>query len=119
MARRRPSPIPPPRSGCASRGPTRSAAQLEKATAGQRIANHPIQVRRFDRADQAAGCHVVYLASADGPAVNRALQGLRGKPVLTVTDAAFEDTARGIVHFVVRDNRSGSRSTPRRPRAPA
>jgi hypothetical protein len=80
-------------------------AQLEKATAGQRIANHPIVVRRFGRADQAAGCHVVYFADSDDQAVARALQGLRSRPVLTVTDEAFDDKGRGIIHFVVRDGR--------------
>lgn len=80
-------------------------AQLDKATAGQRIANHPIVVRRIARPDQAGGCHVLYLADADGQAVARALQGLKGRPVLTVTDEAFDDDARGIIHFVVRDSR--------------
>jgi len=79
--------------------------QLEQATAGQRIGGRSIQVRRSANLDRAANCHVVYLGNADASAALRTLQGLRGKPVLTVTDASFEDSSRGIIHFVLREGR--------------
>ena len=78
---------------------------LEQMTAGQRIGGLPIAVRRVDTVERAAGCQVVYIASANAPSVSRTLQAVRGKPVLTVTDASLEDSARGIVHFVLKDSR--------------
>ncbi len=80
-------------------------ALLEQVTAGQRIGGLPISVRLIDTADRIAGCQVVYIASANAPSVLRTLQAVRGKPVLTVTDASLEDSARGIVHFVLKDSR--------------
>lgn len=79
--------------------------QLAQLTAGQRIGNYPIQVRRLGALDRPAGCHILYIGNADALAVSRTIQGVRGKPVLTVTDARFEDSTRGIIHFVLRDNR--------------
>lgn len=76
---------------------------LDQAVAGQKIEAHPIVVRRAG--DKAAGCHILYLGMASAPSAAQALRSVRGSPVLTVTDSAFEDGARGIVHFVIRDSR--------------
>lgn len=76
---------------------------LDQAVAGQKIESHPIVVRRAG--DKAAGCHILYVGMASAPSAAQALRSVRGSPVLTVTDSAFEDGARGIVHFVIRDSR--------------
>jgi hypothetical protein len=76
---------------------------LDQAVAGQKIESHPIVVRRAG--DKAAGCHILYLGMASAPSAAQTLRSVRGSPVLTVTDSAFEDGARGIVHFVIRDSR--------------
>jgi len=78
---------------------------LRQAVADQRIGSHPILLREIDRSDRAAGCHVLYLAGPNAAAVAQGLRKVRGTPVLTVTDSAFQDGATGIVHFVVRDKR--------------
>jgi hypothetical protein len=78
---------------------------LDQAVAGQKIEAHPIVVRRVAAADKASRCHILYLGLASAPSAAQALRGVRGAPVLTVTDSAFEDGARGIVHFVIRDSR--------------
>ncbi|MES2342592.1 MAG: YfiR family protein [Pseudomonadota bacterium] len=77
---------------------------LDQATLGQKIGGHRIVVRRLGGAEKALGCHVLYLAGLHGPAAAEALQGVRGAPVLTVTDQAG-DAPAGIITFVVRDNR--------------
>jgi hypothetical protein len=79
--------------------------QLEQVTAGQRIGGRSILVRRSNSVDRGATCHILYLGNTDATVTSRALQGLRGRPVLTVTDASFEDSSRGIIHFVLREGR--------------
>jgi hypothetical protein len=78
---------------------------LDQAVAGQRIDSHPIVVRHIPVLDKAAGCHIVYVGVSNAESVAQELRSVRGTPVLTVTDAAFENSARGIVHFVIRDSR--------------
>jgi hypothetical protein len=77
---------------------------LERAVGGQRIGERPIALRRLDAAGSVEECDILYVAGSSEQSVAEALDAARGAPVLTVTDAAQGD-ARGIVHFVIRDNR--------------
>ena len=72
---------------------------LDEAARGQHIDGHPLQVRRLGGAGQAGGCHVAYV---QGGAPS--LQGLQGKPVLTVTDAR-SGPGGGMIHFVIHQGR--------------
>jgi hypothetical protein len=71
---------------------------LDRATAGQSFGERPVMVRRTAISAPDAGCHTLYTASPE------ALAAVRGRPVLTVTDAARGD-AKGIVNFVLQNNR--------------
>jgi hypothetical protein len=74
---------------------------LEEAARGQQVDGHPLQVRRIEAAGQsAAGCHVAYLQGAAAGL----LQGLQGKPVLTVTDSRAGGQS-GMIHFVIHQGR--------------
>jgi hypothetical protein len=83
-------------------GSDRFARTLMRVTSGQRSSGRSFEVRRV-RAEQARGCHVVYAA---GLATSDTLHAVRGRPVLTITDStAGADEDRGMIHFVVVDNR--------------
>lgn len=75
---------------------------LDRALDGQAVGQHPVAVRRLDRLDRNSACHVAYVAGSRRQSVAEGLAGVRGAPVLTVTDSGGP---RGIVHFVVKDNR--------------
>lgn len=70
---------------------------LDEAARGQQVDGHPLQVRRLAAPGSAGGCHVAY----SSPAM---LQGLQGKPVLTVTDARA-GAQGGMIHFVIHRGR--------------
>lgn len=78
---------------------------LDQAVGGQRIGQHPIEVHRMQTARPDSGCHIMYVAGSAVQPVAQALDAIRGTPVLTVTDSASGADAKGIVHFVIRDNR--------------
>lgn len=80
-------------------------AILDEAVAGQRISERPVALRRLPRAERQSGCHIAYMAGSAAQPTSAALNALRGTPVLTFTDEARRDTAKGIIHFVVRDDR--------------
>lgn len=80
-------------------------AVLDEALAGQSIEGHPILLRRLARVDRQSACHILFAAGSPEQSVAEALEAVRGTPVLTFTDAARAPQAKGIVHFVMRDER--------------
>jgi hypothetical protein len=71
---------------------------LDQAVRGQQIDGQPIQVKRLARPSDDAGCTVAFAASS------AMLEPMRGKPILTVTDAR-SSVQRGMIHFVVSQGR--------------
>jgi hypothetical protein len=76
----------------------------DEAAKGQSIAGHAVTVRHIAAPTRDARCHILYVAASQRNAA-AALASVRGTPVLTVTDAANDANSRGIVNFVVDDNR--------------
>ena len=72
---------------------------IDDAVRGHQVDGHPLRVRRLAAPDQAGGCHVAFVQGG-APM----LQGLQGKPVLTVTDSRGGGQA-GMIHFVVHQGR--------------
>jgi hypothetical protein len=78
-------------------------ASLDTAVRGQRVDSHPIQIRRLQRVDAAAGCHILYLGESRTQTSADAARAVRGSPVLTVSDDG--EAGGAIIRFVVKDNR--------------
>ncbi len=68
----------------------------------QAVGGRPLVVRTIEDPAMARTCHILY---ATGVSTDDALRAAQQLPVLTVTDAASRIGGRGIVHFVVVDNR--------------
>ena len=80
------------------------SALVDQAVQGEQVEGHAIDVVHLAQVRHDARCHILYVAT-HGPAAVAALDSVRGLPVLTVTDAARDPRARGIVNFIVQDNR--------------
>ena len=82
---------------------------LDQATAGQRVGQHAIVVRRLQRVDRGANCHILFIGASRGQTAADALSAVKGAPVLTVTDSASADADAGasasVIQFVMQDNR--------------
>lgn len=85
-------------------GESRFAGLVADGIAGQSAEGHSLAVRRVTTTADENGCQVLFVSSADAAVVNAALAAVRGKPVLTVTDAA-PSGERGIVNFVLLGDR--------------
>ncbi len=81
-------------------GPDPFGTDLEKATAGQKDGDHPLAVRRMETLLPGAVCQILFIHDAD--LADEALDALRTRPVMTVTDSGMR--AHGIISFVVIDN---------------
>ena len=80
-------------------------ALLDDVVRGQKIDSHPVAVVRLDHVDRAAGCHILFSGALRQQAASDALDKVRGAAVLTVTDGVADPGGRGIVDFVLKDNR--------------
>jgi hypothetical protein len=78
---------------------------VEQTLVGQVVADHRIQVTRLARVDGQANCHVLYVRGSRAQSPAEALAAVRGKPVLTVTDEDDRGPARGMLHYVLVNNR--------------
>jgi YfiR/HmsC-like len=78
---------------------------LDQAVRGQKIGARPILVMRLDRVERGVACQVLFVAPSRRQAQAEALEKVRGQPVLTVTDAAADAAARGMIDFVLKDAR--------------
>jgi hypothetical protein len=78
---------------------------LDRAVNGQAIAGHQIAIHRLTRVTGNPGCAVLFATGSAAQSVADILAATRGMPVLTVTDSASDPAAKGIINFIVVDNR--------------
>ena len=80
-------------------------ALLDRAAAGQGVAGHKIAVLRLTAVQAEAHCQMIYIATADAAGLRQVLASVAGTPVLTVTDSVTDPADKGMINFVVADNR--------------
>jgi hypothetical protein len=73
---------------------------VRRSVAGQVVGGRGFVVEASISLEQASHCHVAYFGPRGFAPTAAVLEALRGRPVLTVTDAVV-GTAGGIVHFVI------------------
>jgi hypothetical protein len=85
-------------------GESRFASLVANGVAGQSAEGHSLVVRRVTTTAEENGCQVLFISSADAAVLDATLVAVRGRPVLTVTDAA-PNGEHGIVNFLLLDDR--------------
>jgi len=77
-----------------------------EATSGQSVAGRSITVIRMPGPPpRGTRCQIMYVAGPRSSQVRAALDSVKGTSVLTVTDSAPEAAVRGIINFVIVENR--------------
>lgn len=78
---------------------------LDKAVSGERIGEHPAEVKRLDAAAAETLCHILFTRGSAHQSIAEALRAVAGHPMLTITEAFNFGAGGGVINFVVRDNR--------------
>jgi hypothetical protein len=78
---------------------------LDRAVANQRYGDHPVVVSQLTETARAEQCQLLYIATDDPRIAVQFLAPVRDLPVLTVTNAMRDEDAKGIINFVVADDR--------------
>jgi hypothetical protein len=85
---------------------------LDQAVRGQKVGDRPVVVMRLDHVERGAPCTILFIGPSRRQPPADALDRVRGQAVLTVTDAAADPAARGMIDFVLRDGRVRFRIDP-------
>jgi YfiR/HmsC-like len=78
---------------------------LDRAADRQSIAGFPVTIRRVPVVARSTGCQVLYASGSPEQPVADMLAAVRGTPVLTLTDQATDPKSRGMINFIISDNR--------------
>jgi hypothetical protein len=72
---------------------------LDEVVANEILKGNPIEVRRYDRPEQAKGCHILFISASETANLSRILGELQGLPVLTVADMSRFAASDAIITF--------------------
>ena len=79
---------------------------LDRVVEGQRTGDRDVVVRRMETVSPDDHCQILYVGAADPAVVKQLLAPVAASaPVLTVTDSIDALDAKGMINFVVADNR--------------
>lgn len=77
---------------------------LDDLTANEQLDDKPVSVLRLKKADEARGCAIAYISASEGNRVGADVNALRGRAVLTVSDAPDFLQRGGMIQLLVVDS---------------
>jgi hypothetical protein len=72
---------------------------LDTSLSGKNVAGHPFQVRHIKQAQEAQGCHVVFIGEGENKQIPVTLALLKGSPILTVGESERFVEDGGMIAF--------------------
>jgi hypothetical protein len=80
-------------------------AQLDDAVRDEKIGLRPLVVRRYQRVDEIAECHLLFISGSEAGQLPKIMARLKGRSMLTVGDTAGFNRLGGMVRFVTENNK--------------
>jgi hypothetical protein len=78
---------------------------LDQTVAGEMIGNQSVAARRISSPQDAADCQILFISSSEANRLNKIIEALGKSAVLTVSDIPQFSQRRGMIQFVLDDNR--------------
>ncbi len=78
---------------------------LEEIVSGEKVNGHPVIIRYYKNADEIKTCHILFINLADTKKQEQAIALLKGRNILTVSDASSFPRYGGMVKLFTRDNK--------------
>lgn len=78
---------------------------LEKIVSGEKVNGHPLVVQYYKNLDDIKSCHILFINSDETNKRKEAVATLKGRNVLTVSDAPDFLNEEGMVKFFTRNNK--------------
>ncbi len=79
---------------------------LDVAVKNERVKRHPLVIRRFNRVEEIAACHILYIIPADKDEIKTILDRLTSRHILTVSDASNFARLGGMIRLYTEANKT-------------
>jgi hypothetical protein len=80
-------------------------AFLDETVRGEKVNNRPLLVERYHRVDEIKSCHVLFVSQSEAARLEEIVAGLKGRSILTVSDAAGFAGRGGMIRFTTENNK--------------
>ena len=80
-------------------------AYLDETVRGERVNDRPLTVRRYRRVEEIGACHILFISRPEQGHLDQLLDSLKGRSVLTVSDAERFASHGGMIGFATERNR--------------
>jgi hypothetical protein len=78
---------------------------LDETVRGEKVANHPLTVNRYQKVSDIRTCHVLFISKSISEKYEDVFQAVKGKSILTVSDASGFAKKGGMIRFQSEDNK--------------
>jgi YfiR/HmsC-like len=80
-------------------------AYLDETVRGEKVNGRPLVVQRYRRVGEIKACHVLFISKSEGDRLEQILAALRGRSILTVSDADGFTGRGGMIRFLTEKNK--------------
>jgi len=78
---------------------------IDNVVRGELLNGHPLVIRRFRKPEDVTTCNILFIARSEASRLEKVLQAMRGRPVLTVTDFDGAEGRAAIIVLITDNNR--------------
>ncbi len=78
---------------------------LDQLVRGEKVGDRPMIVRRFHRIDDITDCQILFISRSEAATLDQIIGRLKGRSLLTVSDADTFTRQGGIVRFVTENGK--------------
>lgn len=81
------------------------SAYLKEVVAGEKVLGHPLVIKIFEDIKAIKKCHILFISKTESHKLKRIMASLRGRSILTVSDADNFMGYGGMIRFVTLDKK--------------
>jgi hypothetical protein len=78
---------------------------LDEMVRGEMVNNRPLAVQRFGRVEDVTDCQVLFISRSEDGRLKAIVASLKGRNILTVSDAESFDQDGGMIRFATENNK--------------
>lgn len=86
-------------------GPNPFGTSLDEAVTGEKVGNHPIQVRYYKEVSEINNCHILYINLNQEEEIKRIINALRGRSTVIINDHQEFPRWGGTIRFFINENK--------------
>ena len=78
---------------------------IDEVVRGEAVNGHRLVIRRYKQGEAIAGCNILFIGRSEAANLERTLEALRGRNILTVTDSPGDESRDAIIVLLTEKNR--------------